>query len=142
MEKCNPEWPTCDWNIVPCTFYNQRQKTDDTASDKYIWRISPLLRAIFSMTHVGHPEPYAKYLQKMVLNCAEKKSILEMVNAGLASNQVWPQTKFLHFCPQMGKRGLYPSRRLGLSQAKFRNGTLKWLLFDLRLQELALLKHW
>jgi hypothetical protein len=55
---------------------------------KYKWRVSPLLRANFSMVHSGHPPPYAKYLQNMVLTVAEKAAIQQLVESGANSTAI------------------------------------------------------
>jgi hypothetical protein len=93
--------------LCPARFTINGKKTGDATSDKYIWRVSPMFRAKFSMEHVGHPEPYAKYLQKMVLTCHEKKTITEMVNAGMASNQISA------FLSSNGQRGAISKQTIG-----------------------------
>ncbi len=74
---------------------------------KFVWRISPLIRAKFSMEHSGHPEPYAKYLQKMVLSIQEKATITTMVNAGMASNQISA------FLSENGQKGAISKQTIG-----------------------------
>jgi len=83
------------------------KKSDVVGSDKYTWRISQMMRAKFSMEHSGHPEPYAKYLQKMVLSSSEKDSITNMVNAGMSSNQISA------FLSNNGQKGAISKQTIG-----------------------------
>jgi hypothetical protein len=82
-------------------------KKSDVTEDKYIWRISPLQRAKLSMEHSGHPEPYANFLQKMVLTCAEKDSITQMVTTGMSSNQISA------FLSNNGQKGAISKQTIG-----------------------------
>jgi hypothetical protein len=66
---------------------------------KYKWRVSPKKRANFSLLHSGHPPPYAKYLQNMILSVTEKLSIQDLVASGADS------TVISNFLSQNGQKG-------------------------------------
>ena len=66
---------------------------------QYKWRVSPKTRANFSMVHSGHPPPYAKYLQNMILSVPEKLAIQRLVESGANSTQI------SNFLSENGQKG-------------------------------------
>ena len=82
-------------------------KKSETSESKFVWRVSPYTRAKFSMEHSGHPEPYAKYMQKMALSLTEKTAITHMVNSGMASNQISA------YLSENGRKGAISKQTIG-----------------------------